>query len=320
MVNARRPNGIPIIFANSRCRQRKWRIIFAVTFFKSCDFLREFTKHRRTVLRSFASPRRRPAATGVEKRWKNAYTHIYRAINQTRQGSPVSNIIWPMSKHQWAISSVLFVLSLASSQSHPQWHVLTPSRSCSSTPMSTGRPCRTPLPRSPHLLSFTFPPSLSLFLVFEFPLIPVSLSFSWIYARLASFPLLASLGFPFSPFPSRSSRSRSNDAHGAYNFHIVPSRSQPSAGERAVGSLAPVAARMKESGALWSPVGSQLHESHRAARTARCGRGTENIIAPSRARRSIKIENYDRRRAERAMEKVWWGREEGEEGRIKRLN
>jgi len=116
--------------------------------------------------------------------------------------------------------------------------------------MSTGRPCRTPLPRSPHLLSFTFPPSLSLFLVFEFSLIPVSLSFSWIYARLVSFPLLASLGFPFSPFPSRSSRSRSNDAHGAYNFHIVPSRSQPSAGERAVGSLAPVAARMKESGAL----------------------------------------------------------------------
>lgn len=41
-------------------------------------------------------------------------------------------------------------------------------------------------------------------------------------------------------------------AHGLYNFHIVPSRarSQPSAGERAAGSLAPVAARMKESGAL----------------------------------------------------------------------
>lgn len=164
--------------------------------------------------------------------------------------------------------------------------------------MPTGRPCRTlPFLSLPHLLSLSPP----LFLPFSnSPCYPF-LSPSQIHTRLAASSFLALLGFIH---PRRPSHSRSSDAHGAYNFHIVPSRSQPSAGERAAGSLAPVAARMKESGALWSPVGSQLHESHRAARTARRGRSTENIIAPSRARRSIKIENYDRRRAERAVEKA----------------
>lgn len=73
--------------------------------------------------------------------------------------------------------------------------------------------------------------SLSLSLVLQFPLLsPPSLSPLQTHARLASSSFLALLGFTH---PRRPSRSRPSDAHGAYNFHIVPSRSQPSAGERA---------------------------------------------------------------------------------------
>lgn len=137
------------------------------------------------------------------------------------------------------------------------------------------------------------------------------------HARLASSSFLALLGFAY---PRRPSRSRPSDAHGAYNFHIVPSRSQPSAGElsrrlsRTRGGADEGERRPLKSS--WEPITRVTQgRTHRVARhgAARCGRGTENIIAPSRARRSIKIENYDRSRMERAVEKA--------RGRgIKRLN
>lgn len=58
--------------------------------------------------------------------------------------------------------------------------------------------------------------------------------------------------------------SRSRLAYGVYNFtrrRLLPVNDR---GDRAV-SFRRMAAWMKASGALWSPVGSQLHESHRAA-------------------------------------------------------
>lgn len=209
-------------------------------------------------------PRRR-----VSKRWKNARTYIYRAINQTRQGSPriehyLAHVETPVSDFVRLVRSLARLVLVT-----PPWHVLTPSCSHSTAQWP------------PVVLVAHFPslPFLATPSITQSSLLSLSLSFSnsprypflsplQTHARLASSSFLALHG---STHPRRPSRSRSSDAHGAYNFHIVPSRSQPSAGERAAGSLAPVAARMKESGALWSPVGSQLHESHRAARTARRG-------------------------------------------------
>lgn len=40
------------------------------------------------------------------------FTRIRPTINQTRQGSPVSNTIYPISKHRWAIWLVVFVSHL----------------------------------------------------------------------------------------------------------------------------------------------------------------------------------------------------------------
>jgi len=234
---------------------------------------------------------------------KTHVTYIHRAINQTRQGSPriehyLAHVETPVSDFVRLVRSLARFVFVT-----PSWHVLTPSRSHSSAQWPSvvlvAHFPSLPFPSLPHLLSLSLPFSLCLSSS-NSPCYPF-LSPLQTHARLVSSSFLALLGFTN---PRRPSRSRSSDAHGAYNFHIVPSRSQPTAGERAAGSLAPVAARMKESGALWSPVGSQLHESHRAARTAQRGRGTENIIAPSRARRSIKIENYDHRRAGHAVEKV----------------
>lgn len=196
--------------------------------------------------------------------------------------------------------------------------------------MTRFKPCPARTPRAqcpPVVLVARFPSFpchtfyhsvlLSHSLVLQFPLVYPVLSPSQTHARLASSSFHAPLGLAY---PRRPSRSRPSDAHGAYNFHIVPSRSQPSAGERAAGlSRTRGGADEGERRPLkssWEPITRVTQgRTHRVARrgAARCGRGTENIIAPSRARRSIKIENYDRSRMERAVEKA--------RGRgIKRLN
>lgn len=58
-----------------------------------------------------------PSSSGEHKsRFPNGtgvFTRIRPTINQTRQGSPVSNTIYPISKHRRAILSVVFVPRLS---------------------------------------------------------------------------------------------------------------------------------------------------------------------------------------------------------------